>query len=113
MHALQLVCKALINCRPHNQLPCPAFVHTRRWRYAHGACWAELCEDLEVIDVPGDHFSLLRQSPADMDVMVATLKMCLGAFGWAEAVRRERREWRLGSNEVEALDEYLARMGVG
>ena len=27
----------------------------------HGACWYDLCEDLEVIDVPGDHFSLLRQ----------------------------------------------------
>ena len=31
------------------------------WESPHGVCWAELCDDLEVIDVPGDHFSLLRQ----------------------------------------------------
>ena len=30
----------------------------------HGACWYDLCDDLEVIDVPGDHFSLLRQAGA-------------------------------------------------
>jgi hypothetical protein len=27
----------------------------------HGACWYDLCDDCEVIDVPGDHFSILRQ----------------------------------------------------
>lgn len=27
----------------------------------HGACWYDMCPDLEVIDVPGDHFSILRQ----------------------------------------------------
>jgi hypothetical protein len=34
---------------------------SRYWRYSHGTCWAELCEELTVVDVPGDHFSLLRQ----------------------------------------------------
>jgi thioesterase domain-containing protein len=34
---------------------------SRYWRYSHGCCWSELCEDLLVVDVPGDHFSLLRQ----------------------------------------------------
>lgn len=34
---------------------------SRYWRYSHGTCWSELAEDLTVIDVPGDHFSLLRQ----------------------------------------------------
>ncbi len=33
----------------------------RFWEYGHGVCWSELCDELEVIDVPGDHFSLLRQ----------------------------------------------------
>lgn len=27
----------------------------------HGACWYDLCPDCEVIDIPGDHFSILRQ----------------------------------------------------
>lgn len=27
----------------------------------HGVCWYDLCDDLEVIDIPGDHFSILRQ----------------------------------------------------
>lgn len=29
--------------------------------WPHGVCWSLLCEELEVVDVPGDHFSLLRQ----------------------------------------------------
>ena len=29
--------------------------------FPHGVCWWDLCNDLEVVDVPGDHFSLLRQ----------------------------------------------------
>lgn len=29
--------------------------------FPHGVCWFEHCCELEVIDVPGDHFSLLRQ----------------------------------------------------
>ena len=42
----------------------------RYWRYSHGTTWAELAEDLLVVDVPGDHFSLLRQEPADMEPLV-------------------------------------------
>ena len=30
-------------------------------RLPHGACWYDLCDDLEVLDIPGDHFSILRQ----------------------------------------------------
>ena len=51
------VCMAMA---PSSVLP----PHLRPLRCAvlpHGACWYDLCEDLEVIDVPGDHFSLLRQ----------------------------------------------------
>ena len=54
-------------------------------------CWADLCDDLQVVDVPGDHFSLLRQEPADMALLVTSLKAHLGACGWAESVRRDRR----------------------
>jgi hypothetical protein len=42
----------------------------RYWRYSHGTTWAELCDDLLVVDVPGDHFSLLRQEPPDMEPLV-------------------------------------------
>ena len=89
-----------------------------------------------VVDVPGDHFSLLRQEPADMEPLVAMLKVKLGAFGWHEAVRRERRQPAAralasaaaaagggggGGGGADAgaaaaredLDDYLARMGVG
>jgi len=59
-------------------------------RARHGGGWARLCEDLTVMDVPGDHFSVLRQPTADMEVMLEALKMELGAFGWGEVVRRER-----------------------
>ena len=38
---------------------------SRYWRYSHGCCWGELCEDLLVVDVPGDHFSVLRQVGRD------------------------------------------------
>lgn len=66
----------------------------------HGVCWWDLCDDLEVIDVPGDHFSLLRQDPRDMVVIVAALKSKLGAFGWGETLRRDRKEFRLPAQEV-------------
>lgn len=29
--------------------------------WPHGVCWSLLCEETEVVDVPGDHFSILRQ----------------------------------------------------
>jgi hypothetical protein len=52
---------------------------SRYWRYSHGTCWSELTEDLLVVDVPGDHFSLLRQDPPDMEVRRAHLPdMCAG-----------------------------------
>lgn len=47
--------------------------------------------------------------------LVAMLKVKLGAFGWAEAVRRDAKEsqWRGGAAAAAAeLDSYLERMGV-
>lgn len=45
------------------------------------------------------------------------LKIKLGAFGWAEAVRRERRPARpaagsAGAEMAADLSDYLERMGV-
>ncbi len=36
--------------------PLPAPPASRYSEWPHGICWAELADDLEVIDVPGDHF---------------------------------------------------------
>ena len=79
----------------------------------HGACWYDRCEDLRVIDVPGDHFSLLRQDIDDMTVLVTALKMVLAPFGWAETIRREDKPaYEVSSEEIQDIDEYLRKMGV-
>jgi thioesterase domain-containing protein len=62
---------------------------------SHGARWYRLCSDLEVVDVPGDHFSLLRQGPEDMALVVSALKQRLGAFGWTETVRRDQKRFEV------------------
>ena len=55
--------------------PVPAPSSVSYWRYSHGTTWGELCDDLTVVDVPGDHFSLLRQDAPDMEPLV-------GGFVW-------------------------------
>lgn len=55
------------------------------------------------------------QDPPDMEPLVAMLKVKLGAFGWAEAVRRDQGgQWRGhgAASAMAELDEYLERMGV-
>jgi thioesterase domain-containing protein len=79
----------------------------------HGACWYGVCADLRVVDVPGDHFSLLRQDLEDMSVIVRALKVALAPFGWDEAVRREERPaFAVAPEEIADIDAYLAKMGV-
>lgn len=79
----------------------------------HGACWYDLCDDLRVIDVPGDHFSLLRQDPEDMNILITALKMILGPFGWVESARREEKpQYAVSSEEIQDIDAYLQKMGV-
>ncbi|KAK9815594.1 hypothetical protein WJX72_006498 [[Myrmecia] bisecta] len=78
----------------------------------HAACWYDLCQDLQVIDVPGDHFSLLRQGDEDMQVIVTALKQLLAPFGWTEQVRREVKEYTMSREEVNEIDAYLQQMGV-
>ena len=62
---------------------------------AHGRCWAPLCNDLQIVDVPGDHFSLLRQDQQDMRIIVDTLQMVLSAFGWHTTIRREQKKYSM------------------
>ena len=45
----------------------------------------------QVVNVPGDHFSLLRQSEEDMQTLVATLKSGLSPFGWHAISKQERK----------------------
>ena len=50
---------------------------------------------VQVIDVPGDHFSLLRQDAADMGVLVAALKTALAPHGWTETVHAHRKPYSM------------------
>jgi hypothetical protein len=54
--------------RANRRGACDYVNDSRYWRYSHGTCWSELTDDLLVVDVPGDHFSLLRQDAPDMEV---------------------------------------------
>lgn len=81
--------------------------------YPHGACWYNRCDDLRVIDVPGDHFSLLRQDEEDMSLLITALKMVLGPFGWSEMIHHEdKKAFEVAPAEIQDVDEYLRRMGV-
>ena len=56
-----------------------------------------LCELVctQVVDVPGDHFSLLRQDAADMTVLVAALKAALAPHGWVEMINPARKPYAM------------------
>ena len=49
-------------------------------------CRYDLCDDIEIIDVPGDHYSILRQEEDDMQLITLSLKAILGDAGWTQAV---------------------------
>ena len=70
---------------------CTYFDDKREGPLAHGLCWAPYCSDLQVVDVPGDHFSLLRQDEKDMSIIVDTLQMVLSAFGWHTTIKRDQK----------------------
>jgi len=78
----------------------------------HGPAWYPMCDDLEVIDVPGDHFSLLRQDDADLNLIVNQLKLKLAPFGWTETIKRDNRKYTMNASEIANIDAYLAGMGV-
>ena len=70
---------------------CTYFDDRRDGPLPHGLCWASLCKDLQVVDVPGDHFSLLRQDEKDMSIIVDALQMVLSAFGWHTTIKRDQK----------------------
>jgi hypothetical protein len=83
----------------------PPLPHTRTARYSR-------CSDLEVIDIPGDHFSILRQDDRDMNVIVTALKQKLAPFGWHEVLRRDAAAFSVSHSEIVDIDAYLTKMGV-
>lgn len=48
---------------------------------------------MQVVEVPGDHFSLLRQDEADMTVLVSALKTALAPYGWTEQKQSSKRPY--------------------
>jgi len=54
----------------------------RRGREAYGPSWAQVADHVEVHDVPGDHFSLLRTDGDDAGVLAEILRAHLVDFGW-------------------------------
>lgn len=51
----------MVYFRAATQGACTYMDDRRDARLPHGACYYDLCDDLEVVDIPGDHFSILRQ----------------------------------------------------
>lgn len=90
LHLLMFTILQVVYLRATSRGACDYVNDGKSWAFPHGVCWFEHCSDIEVIDVPGDHFSLLRQDNHDMNFIVTALKMKLGAFGWSEAIRRDR-----------------------
>ena len=74
---------------------CTYFNDSREGPLTHGLCWAPYCNELQVVDVPGDHFSLLRQDVQDMGIIVDTLQMVLSAFGWHTTIKRDQKIYNM------------------
>ncbi|KAL0047289.1 hypothetical protein WJX82_000056 [Trebouxia sp. C0006] len=92
---------------------CTYFDDSRKGPLAHGLCWAPYCNDLQVVDVPGDHFSLLRQDEKDMSIIVDTLQMVLSAFGWHTTIKRDQKIYnKMNDADIQEMDKYLQKMGV-
>eukprot|EP00873_Tetraselmis_striata_P016306 jgi/Tetstr1/436570/TSEL_025367.t2 len=47
----------------------------------HGTIWTQHCSTVEIIDVPGNHFTLLGQDEEEMEVMMEALKIRLAPCG--------------------------------
>jgi thioesterase domain-containing protein len=91
---------------------CTYFDDRKQAPVPHGACWYDVCKDLEVVDIPGDHFSILRQDEADMNVIITQLKLKLAPHGWSETVRRDQKKYTVGADEIRDIDAYLRKMGI-
>lgn len=95
-----------------------SFTDDKYGEFPMGASWYRYCEDLQIIDIPGNHFSILRQEEEDMHYVVAALKQALGMAGWVHTVHPEGKMPSVVlPPEVEGLhmDDFaaeLANLGV-
>lgn len=89
---------------------CTYFDDRRDGPRPHGLCWAPLCRDLQVVDVPGDHFSLLRQDEQDMSIIVDALQMVLSAFGWHTTIKQDQKVYNM--NDVGCLRMDTSKMCI-
>ncbi|CAG9464996.1 unnamed protein product [Pedinophyceae sp. YPF-701] len=102
--------------RGHVRGACDYMNDSRFGDTAHGLCWQDLATSVEVVDVPGDHFALLRQPDADMAIIVNHLKARLAAFGWQETLLPQSHAAQHGAASFGPSDEltaHLRQMGVG
>jgi len=80
--------------------------------FSHGVGYKDVVSDLTVLDVPGDHFSMLRQSPRDMDFVQSTMKQVLYDFGWSELKGHDDKPFKLSEDDAREMEEYLSKMGI-
>ena len=80
----------------------------------HGVRWCEVADDLEVVDVPGDHFTMIRVQGRDMDVLVETMKARLASYGWVVrgGALIDDEKGVLSAEEANEMRAYLQKMGV-
>ena len=57
---------------------------------------AEACHFLRLLLLPACYC----QDEADMSIIVNTLKLKLGAWGWAEVIRRDKQAFKIPTTEV-------------
>mmetsp|Transcript_2103 Transcript_2103/g.4750 ORF Transcript_2103/g.4750 Transcript_2103/m.4750 type:complete len:667 (-) Transcript_2103:51-2051(-) len=79
--------------------------------FPHGVGWMDFVSDLQIIDVPGDHFSMLRQPLGDMRMISEPMKQVLVKFGWQE-LKKEKDPFSLTKEEAEEMEAYLQKMGL-
>merc|ERR1712224_1056628 len=57
-------------------------------------------------------FSMLRQSPRDMDFVQSTMKQVLYDFGWSELKGHDDKPFKLSEDDAREMEEYLSKMGI-
>jgi len=109
----------LIFLRAHTQGAVSSVNDSKTGPYPMGPAWYAMCDDVQVIEIPGDHFSILRQDDEDIHYVVTALKMALGQGGWTEVVPLRGSDEALNEDEEEEeegevndFDAQLRDMGV-
>ncbi|CAG9466966.1 unnamed protein product [Pedinophyceae sp. YPF-701] len=54
--------------------------------HAHGPAWSQHAANVEIFQVPGDHYTVLRQRDEDVRILVDVLRARLHKYGWLDVV---------------------------